>query len=216
MTAILERESAIEATDSEIAETITAMFGEKTPDLTAEEVGVRVSQMLDGVQYERNLVCTCFDAIPVERLAELGQKNAEIVQQIQDLEEEASRVAKVFKARIAALDGDVRDRSRVIRAKVESVEVDCQELFDRTYGRAYIVRTDTGEVIENRPLSEREQQLYMQLTDEDETGDEQDGDDEDGGEATETPETSDEPEVPLTPAQARKKARELAAASEGE
>lgn len=167
------------------ATAIDQMFGEKAAEPTMDEIKQRVSELLDGVQVERTLTRTCLDIIPTDRLAELGQTNAQIVQQIQDMEEEASRISKSFKARIATLENDIRERSRKIRSGHESVDVECRELFDRTYGRAYIERIDTGEIIEVRPLSARESQLYMQLepednelTPDDDSDDETDSEDE--------------------------------------
>ena len=180
--------------------------------------------MIDGVQWERDLYATVTVVIPEDRIADMGRKNADITQQIQDIEEEAARVAKSFKARIGALETDVRDRSRTIRIGTEIIEVECSEFFDRTFGRAYQRRNDTGEIINNRPLAEHELQLYLKL------GTDEDGDEDEGepgepatiGEAENDEESlavdgpqlaEEEPQKPLTPAQARREAKKLAQAA---
>lgn len=194
---------------------------------TNDEAAMRVSQLVTGVQKEREFEHTCFDPIPDDKVREMAEQMAEHLQEAADLENEAKEAAKDFKERIQSEERAAHAIGRRVTLNREEVVVLCTEYFDRDLGRAYVVRSDTFGVVVNRPLMQHERQLYMQFPDEKtdteadtqetETGQE-DGEaavSADGEEASEQGAAADtEEDKPLTRAEARRRAKALRDATE--
>jgi hypothetical protein len=187
----------------------------------AEAAALRVSERVEGVQHERDFERLCLEPLTADQMADYARKMADDLREIEDIEAEAKEEAKAYKERIQTIEFRVRGMGRSVRLGTENLLVLCSEFFDRTYGRAYVVRQDTGEVVMNRPLNEDERQLYMQFPegqDADDTDEaDQEGDeaaDSDAPPALELSEHEEEPVKPLTPMQARRAARALQEAAE--
>jgi len=194
-----------------------------TPHIpTNDEAAQRVSQLVTGVQKEREFEHTCFDPIPDDKVREMAEEMAQHLQEAADLENEAKEIAKDYKERIQSQERAAHAIGRRVTLNREEVVVLCTEYFDRDLGRAYVVRSDTFEVVVNRPLMQHERQLYMQFPAESEDGAADTGQADtndgvtpeaappDGGEAQEMGTSEDsEADKALTPAQARKRAKAL-------
>jgi hypothetical protein len=97
---------------------------------------------------------------------ELLERGATLAAVNQDIEREELTQADVkasMKATLASLQAQRARLAAVVSRKAEPRDVVCLELKDFERGTYTIVRTDTGETIESRPLTEaeREQQLPL-------------------------------------------------------
>lgn len=219
-----------ELSEKEQSETDQAKEAQSAADAprtpTNDEAALRVSQLVTGIQKEREFLHTCFDPIPDDKVREMAEQMAKHLQEAADLENEAKEIAKDFKERIQIQERAAHAIGRRVTLNHEEVVVECTEYFDRDLGRAYVVRNDTFEVVVNRPLMLHERQLYMQFPDDGadsaadniaDTGEaETDGEtaeagaSSDGGEVLEEDTTEDsEPDKPLSRAEARKRAKAL-------
>lgn len=78
-----------------------------------------------------------------------------------DLEDEKKRVVRDMGERLKAINSTIHELKDAVRHGVEVREVDCDVTIDRYLGKATITRTDSGEVVEVRPLTPREAQGEM-------------------------------------------------------
>ena len=76
---------------------------------------------------------------------------------------EARRKAAMatFKDEAEEIDGKIRTLTDVVRSGLEWRDVDVETKIERSLGVARVIRLDTGEVVETRPLSAGERQLEM-------------------------------------------------------
>lgn len=131
----------------------------------------------------RQLRCALTDA----ELQRKAERVAELLQESEDTEAELRSQKSRYKSRLEGLEGE---RSRVLhdfRTRSEARDVRCDLQLDFELGRATWVRTDTGEPLWDRPLSdaERQQPLFAdggqgEGDEHDETGAEGEGDEAEG------------------------------------
>jgi len=215
----LPEDEAQEA-DTQVADTVA-----RPP--TNDEAALRVSQLVTGVQKEREFEHTCFDPIPDDKIREMAEEMADHLQEAADLENEAKEIAKDFKERIQAKERAAHAIGRRVTLNREEVVVICTEYFDRDLGRAYVVRSDTFEVVVNRPLMLHERQLYMQFPDESsgaevaseaaetaDGGDEAEASSDDAKASGDEGQTDAQDDKPLSPREARRRAKALRDAAE--
>lgn len=96
-----------------------------------------------------------------EELTLRGRVIGEKMEQRRLLDEERLEAMADFKARREALDKAIADLGRTLQTGTELREVECETVFDETNTRAETVRTDTGEIIDFRPLTPEERQREM-------------------------------------------------------
>jgi hypothetical protein len=99
--------------------------------------------------------------ITPEELTLQGRVIGEKMEQRRQLDEERLEAMADFKARRESLDKAIADIGRTLQTGTELREVDCETLIDDTNTRAETVRTDTGEVVDFRPLTPEERQREM-------------------------------------------------------
>jgi hypothetical protein len=114
-----------------------------------------------------------------------ADKLGHVVQQRDAFEESMKAEAKTQRETLKGLDRELRKLSSVIRERAEWREVKCERRVNYTTGVVTDVRLDSGEVIEERAMTDDERQKGLEFGDVDsEFGDDPDGDDKsDGGEA---------------------------------
>ena len=79
----------------------------------------------------------------------------------EELEAEKASVNRVFGERLKKLTGEVARLSNVVSTGLEDQSVECSEITSYLDRTCTIVREDTGEVVETRPLYESELQVAL-------------------------------------------------------
>lgn len=85
---------------------------------------------------------------------EIGKLNRER----QAMEAQAKQAASQWKDRISGLDARISDLAEKADGGVEARVVDCEEMFDYRRGEVRVVRLDTNEQLETRPMTSDERQ----------------------------------------------------------
>lgn len=113
------------------------------------------------------VIATLTKCLPVKLTQdELLQKSAELAGTVQDCATEEIRQADIkaqLKARLAELEARRTQLVIVVTRKEEERDVRCEVLADYAALTATIVRTDTGEAVSSRPLTDAERQDALPL-----------------------------------------------------
>lgn len=99
------------------------------------------------------------------QLYEKGKRLADCTRQVNELEEEAKRVASDYKARISRIDNEVSLLCTAINTGYAMGDVDCEVTFNSPKnGKKTIVRMDTGETVgvEDMTVGELQDELPME------------------------------------------------------
>lgn len=97
-----------------------------------------------------------------EEVRTKGERIAELVIDVVDIEDEKKTVTKEYAARLKALGKEIRGLSREVRSGEEEREVECEERIDHGRNVIEIVRMDTGEVVAHRPMEDYDRQRELQ------------------------------------------------------
>jgi hypothetical protein len=100
-------------------------------------------------------------ALTDEELLLAGQKLADELRKLRGLEAEAASVSKSYKAKIAEVEACLEVTRGLVHDRYEIRPVQCVNVLDYTDVRARTYRTDTGDIIEDRKLSEDEKQSTL-------------------------------------------------------
>ncbi len=92
-----------------------------------------------------------------EQLAK-GSEMALLLKQLDEREAEAKSVADNFKRDLKKLERTIGDRAEEVRTGVEHRLVECTERGRFREGLVDVIRTDTGEIVRTRPMTESEKQ----------------------------------------------------------
>ena len=99
--------------------------------------------------------------LTTEDRAAAANQLAEAIQNLESLEIQRKTDTKNFNSLMQQLAGSVHRLSREV-ANGEAVRsVDCELRLNYTTLAASLVRTDTGEIVETRPMTEDEKQMDM-------------------------------------------------------
>ncbi len=104
-----------------------------------------------------------------EQLA-AGKKLAEAVRTLTNVQAQAKSAASQFKAKIDEQQAKINGLQCLISDGYELRTVPCLNVMDYTDVVVRVTRTDTGEVIEERKLTEDERQSTMPFDDEKDDG----------------------------------------------
>jgi len=97
-----------------------------------------------------------------ELAEELGRKQA--------AEEELAAVKAEYKGKIEASEAKIRGNQRLVKDGYEHRWVDCAVESNMRTCKVMVTRKDTGEIIEDRPMTPDEKQLQIDFKDEDKEG----------------------------------------------
>jgi uncharacterized protein YqfA (UPF0365 family) len=100
-----------------------------------------------------------------EQLA-AGKKLAESVRTLTNCQAQAKSAASQFKAKIDEMQAKINGLQILISDGYELRNVPCLNVMDYTDVKCIVTRTDTGEIIEDRKLTEDEKQSTMEFDDE--------------------------------------------------
>ena len=98
-----------------------------------------------------------------EEIAESADRAAQMIADRDSKDEEQKAQAKHAKAIIEGLEGEIRRLSNEVRTKATYRDVECDRIFDLRTKTLTEKRTDTGEVLFERPLTETECQRELDL-----------------------------------------------------
>ena len=99
----------------------------------------------------------------VRTLHERADQATRLVEQRDQKEAESKTASSHFKSQIKQLDADLRKLSTEVRDRATFREVECEIRFEYRTARVATVRSDTGEVISERPMLESERQRELPL-----------------------------------------------------
>lgn len=99
-----------------------------------------------------------------EKAQEYHSDVLDILSRIDQLEEELATVKSQFKNTIKEQELLLSDRRRSLRQGYEMVDVECDEQMNWDEEVVEIVRCDTGEVLDTRPITEEERQMNIDAT----------------------------------------------------
>ena len=94
-----------------------------------------------------------------DEITDRAQQLSSTVVRFDEVEIEKKNSAKFYSDQLASLGGTIRRLSTVIRQRAESRPVVCGIMFHSpVQGSKRIVRTDTGEIVRDEPMSALEHQ----------------------------------------------------------
>lgn len=102
-------------------------------------------------------------ALTDHELLERGDQLARAHQAVLDAKAEQKAAAERAKDTLNELEGAVRRLARVVREKTEPRDVECRIVHDYAAHSVQVVRTDTGEVVASRAMSEHERQIGLPM-----------------------------------------------------
>jgi len=100
-------------------------------------------------------------ALGEKEKAEAADQLAKSLEQAEGLELERKSVAGDFKSRLDALKERIHRLMVNVKNGVEMRSIDCDLSLNYTKLTAILARKDTGEVVEERPMTDEEQQMEM-------------------------------------------------------
>ncbi len=86
----------------------------------------------------------------------LGGELAGVSQRLAETKSEKSAVAKVYAGRVGNLENQITEISRQLTDGFLELRIEVEEVPDDARQIVVIVRTDTGEVFDSRPMNEAE------------------------------------------------------------
>lgn len=108
-------------------------------------------------RYERNLRC----ALSAEEVADRADRAAQLLEDRDHKEEELKAHAKHAKGEIERIEAEMRQYSNEVRTRSTYRDIECERIYEWDTGRVREVRGDTGEVISDREMTEREKQMGL-------------------------------------------------------
>lgn len=95
----------------------------------------------------------------IENARLLGSKTQDLAQ----AKEKKKEVTKALGAEVEQHQTEVSRLGSIAANGYEYRDVDCEKAINETKGTVTVTRSDTGEIIENRPLRSDERQVEMNL-----------------------------------------------------
>ena len=101
-----------------------------------------------------------------EELQELGQNLASKHDELSQFEDALKTIKAEYKEKITRVESEISSIVRKVNVKSEYRDIDCFQQWDYDLAIYRVVRKDSGEVVEERALTDEERQ--MELSDEEE------------------------------------------------
>jgi len=108
----------------------------------------------------KSLPCKLKDDEVLKYGRDLARAHAELDR----INNELDSIKADYKGKISEQDSLIGKLSVRVHSGVETREVECEELRNWTKARLSVIRKDTGEVIEDRPMREDEKQMEVSLS----------------------------------------------------
>ena len=100
----------------------------------------------------------------------VGKDLANAVESIELIDSAKKTAMAEFGAKAKAVAQDIQELSRCLRSGYFLREVACERRIDFSLLTVTVTRSDTGEVIESRPMNVEEKQMTMEFEDEEDKG----------------------------------------------
>ena len=100
-----------------------------------------------------------------EEVKKAAKELSACTDELKMLEEEKKSMSDNFKSKITACEAQQSLSSAFVRDEYEYRRVDCNKILDYKTKNVQVVRTDTGEVIEDRDMLADEMQKEMDFND---------------------------------------------------
>jgi uncharacterized coiled-coil DUF342 family protein len=81
--------------------------------------------------------------------------------QVADLESDLAEMSKSMREKIKEENGNIKRLTTIVRSRQEDRDVECYEYRDSDRMIVQVIRQDTSEIVETRPMSASERQLVM-------------------------------------------------------
>ncbi len=104
-------------------------------------------------------------ALKPAEIAERADRAAHLLADRDHLEAQFDEERKLQKNRVSSLETEMRRLSQEVREKLTYRDVECERRFDYASATVRDVRTDTGEALMERPMSEQEKQRQFDFDD---------------------------------------------------
>lgn len=101
-----------------------------------------------------------------DELLAAGQKITDQMRLIESLEAEMDRIKKQYQGKIAEAQATMQNARSLVEDKYEIRKVLCDNVLDYTDVVCRVTRLDTGQIIENRKLTEDEKQTSLPFDEE--------------------------------------------------
>jgi hypothetical protein len=98
----------------------------------------------------------------------MGSELARLIREKAEVEEQLKSVATDLRGQIMALGGKINTFAEKIRSGYEMANVSCTVKKDYKKGIVKTFRNDTGELVKERPMSDEEKQMKMELKEKEE------------------------------------------------
>lgn len=105
----------------------------------------------------RLLKCT----LTADEVAEQAQVLAREIAALNETEKQLDAIKSEFKAKTGKSEAIIQSASRLVRDKSEHRSVECEASYDYDDLTVKITRIDTGEIVEDRPMTYGERQMSM-------------------------------------------------------
>ena len=96
-----------------------------------------------------------------EELLQAGEDLATELDNLGQLGTEIESIKKSLKSKEAELDAKIHAKQIIVRNKYEYRQVDCDNILDYEVLECYVIRSDTGEEINRRKMTEDEKQTTL-------------------------------------------------------
>jgi len=100
-----------------------------------------------------------------EEVLKAAKELAARTDELRRLEEEKKTVSDSFKSKITACETQRNMSSALVRDEYDWLRVDCNKVMNYAKNNVQVIRTDTGEVIENREMLADEKQREIEFSD---------------------------------------------------
>lgn len=138
-------------------------------------------------RFSERLMCALTD----DEIRDRSHKAAHILGDRDNLEAQLKEYVGGEKSRIKRMDGEHRRLSAEVRERVTEREVKCERRYNYRLGTVTDVRLDTGESLNERPMSAEERQMHFPEDAPD--IDDEFGEGDDPGESHASPEPEEKP-----------------------
>lgn len=118
----------------------------------------------DGRITRRDVVKTLPVKLTTKELLAAGREQADAQEELRDTEGQMKAAADEYKGKIKAITWKIVRLANLVRAGYEHREVKCEQVYDYEEGRVKIMRLDTAEIVEDRPLRQDEQQMSLPMS----------------------------------------------------
>lgn len=107
-------------------------------------------------------------ALSEQEVAAAADELARGLDEFEALEDEKKSLVEDFKARLAVEEANIKVNRNLVRNKYTYKDVECELVLNYSELTATLTRTDTNEVVKERPMSSAEKQMNFEFNNQEE------------------------------------------------